>query len=96
MATIVTLNTITSGTSPYDVWVCDECGIYGTCQYIATITTVPYSFTLPVSFEAMNSYVIKIIDANKCEFCSDSFCTYKQFEDLICFEFQDGIPYDFQ
>jgi len=96
MPTIVTLNTITSGTSPYDIWVCDECGIYGTCQYIDTISSVPYSFTLPVSFESMDTYVIKIIDNNGCEFCSDSLCTYKQFEDLICFEFQDGIPYNFQ
>jgi len=96
MPTIVTINTITSGTSPYDVWVCDACGIYGTCQYIDTFITTPYSFTLPVSFESMDSYVVKVIDDNGCEFCYDGLCNYKQFQDLICFEFEDGIPYDFQ
>lgn len=96
MPTVVTLNTITSGTSPYDIWVCDQCGVYGTCQYIDTTSTVPYSFSLPVSFESMDGYVVKVIDDNGCEFCYDGLCNYKQFEDLICFEFEDGIPYNFQ
>ena len=46
----ITINNI-SGASPYDVWVCDDCTTAGTCQYIDTITTVPYSFTLPTIFE---------------------------------------------
>jgi hypothetical protein len=96
MATIITINTIISGTSPYDVWVCDKCGVLGTCQYINTIYSVPYSFTLPISFESMNTYVVKIIDSNGCEYCLDGLCNYKQFENLTCFEFEDGIPYDFQ
>jgi hypothetical protein len=63
----VSINTITSGTSPYNVWVCDTC--FGTCQYIDTINTTPYSFTLPTTFESYQSYVVKLIDLNGCVFC---------------------------
>ncbi len=91
MATIVTINSVTSGTSPYDIWVCDTC--YGTCQYINTTLTVPYSFSLPTVYETYPSYTIKIIDDNGCVYCLD---TYKQFQDSVLFEFMDGIPYEFQ
>jgi len=64
---IATINTISSGTSPYNVWVCDEC--YGTCQYIDTITSAPYSFTLPTTYETYVTYVIKLIDYNGCVYC---------------------------
>jgi hypothetical protein len=64
---VATINTIVSGVSPYNVWVCDEC--YGTCQYIGTITTTPYSFTLPESYETYSTYVIKITDNNGCVYC---------------------------
>ena len=95
MPTQVTVNTISGGSSPYDIWVCDGCGTSGTCQYVATITTLPYSFTLPVMFETYSSYVVKLIDNNGCEYC-DSNCGYKQFQDGDCFEFMDGTPYEFQ
>jgi hypothetical protein len=93
MATTVTINSITSGTSPYNVWVCDTC--FGTCQYIDTFTTLPYSFTLPSVYETYPYYVVKIIDANGCVYC-DTFSYYKQFEDEILFEFMDNIPYEFE
>ena len=72
----VTINTITSGTSPFDIWVCDTC--YGTCQYIDTITTTPYSFTLPAVYETYLSYVVKLIDDNGCVYCDTVY--YKQFQ----------------
>ena len=89
----VTINTITSGTYPFDIWVCDTC--YGTCQYIDTITSAPYTFILPAVYETYPTYVIKLIDNNGCVYC-DSNCGYKQFQDGDCFEFMDGIPYEFQ
>jgi len=95
MPILVTINTITSGASPYDVWVCDDCTTAGTCQYINTITTVPYSFTLPTIFETYPTYVIKIIDNNGCIYCSDQ-CFSKQFQNGDCMEFMDGVYYDFQ
>lgn len=93
MATIVTINSVTSGTSPYDIWVCDTC--YGTCQYINTTSTIPYTFTLPAIYETYSSYVVKIIDDNGCVYC-DNEIFYKQFQNSDLFEFMDGVPYEFQ
>ena len=93
MATIVTINSVTSGTSPYDIWVCDTC--YGTCQYIDTTSTIPYSFTLPTIYETYLTYVVKIIDDNGCVYC-DNELNYKQFQNSDLFEFMDGVPYQFQ
>jgi hypothetical protein len=95
MATKLTIDSISSGTQPYDVWVCDTC--YGTCQYINTISasTLPYSFTLPTIYESYISYVVKIIDKNGCVYC-DAPSKYKQFQDDIIFDFMDGTPFEFQ
>jgi hypothetical protein len=90
----VTINSITSGTSPYNIWICDTC--FGTCVYHDTITTTPYSFTLPSVYETYPSYVIKIIDDVGCVYCETSSASYKQFEDGDYFEFQDGDEYQFQ
>jgi hypothetical protein len=90
---LVTINTITSGTSPFDIWVCDTC--YGTCQYIDTITSAPYTFTLPPVYETYTNYVVKLIDNNGCVYC-DIGSIYKQFQNSDLFEFMDGTPYEFQ
>jgi hypothetical protein len=95
MSLLVTINSVTSGTQPYDIWVCDICGTAGTCQYIATTATLPYSFTLPVMYESYTSYVVKLIDSNGCVYCEEQ-CGYKSFQDGDCFEFMDGSQYDFQ
>lgn len=91
----VTINSVTSGTSPYDIWVCDVCGPSGTCQYISTTSVIPFSFVLPPVFETYISYVVKIIDSNGCVYC-DSDSIYKQFQNSDLFEFMDGIPFQFQ
>jgi hypothetical protein len=93
MATQITINSVTSGTSPYDIWVCDTC--YGTCQYIDTTTTIPYSFILPSVYETYISYVVKIIDDNGCVYCQDE-SSFKQFQIGDLFEFMDGDQYKFQ
>jgi hypothetical protein len=95
MPVLVNINTITGGLSPYDIWVCDDCATSGTCQYIATTSVIPYSFTLPPVFQTYQSYVVKIIDSNGCEYCFKD-CDYKQFQDGQCFEFMDGDQFDFQ
>jgi hypothetical protein len=90
--TQVTINNITSGTSPFNVWVCDTCE--GTCQYIDTITTTPYSFILPNTFESFETYVLKLVDINGCVYC-DILSKYVQFEDEIVFRYMDGTLYEF-
>ena len=94
MAYQITINSITSGTSPYDVWICNSCS--GTCVYVATTNTTPYSFTLPTVYETYPTYVVKIIDSNNCVYCEVASTTYKQFEDGEYFEFQDGEEYQFE
>jgi hypothetical protein len=73
--------------------VCDTC--FGTCQYVATTTTLPYSFTLPTAFETYISYIVKIVDDNGCVNCQDM-STYKQFQIGTLFDFMDGEQYKFQ
>ena len=95
MATQITINSISSGTEPFNVWLCDTC--FGTCQYIDTISasTIPYTFTLPTLYETYPTYTVKIIDSNGCVYC-DVISKYKQFEDETIFEFMDGTPYEFE
>lgn len=59
----VTINNITAQT-PYDVYICDSGST--TCIYVNTVSTVPYTFSIPESFSNLNSYGVKIIDNNNC------------------------------
>jgi hypothetical protein len=95
MAIEITINSITSGTSPYNVYVCDFCS-GGTCQLIGSITGATYTFTLPSVYETYSSYFVKVIDNNNCEFCEEFSSFYKQFQDGDYFEFMDGSEYGFQ
>jgi len=69
MAIDITVNSIISGTSPYNVWVCDSCNLGATCQYIDSFSTSAYTFTLPTAYESIPNYVVKVIDANNCSYC---------------------------
>jgi len=69
MAIDITVNSLISGTSPYNVWVCDSCNLGATCQYIDTFSTSAYTFTLPTAYESIPNYVVKVIDANNCSYC---------------------------
>jgi len=71
MSVLVTINSITSGTSPYDIWVCDDCSA-NNCQYVDTINnaSLPYDFILPSNFQNLSSYTIRIIDNNNCVTCN--------------------------
>lgn len=69
MAISITVNSIISGTSPYNVWVCESCDLGATCQYIDSFSTSAYTFTLPTAYETIPNYVVKVIDANNCSYC---------------------------
>jgi hypothetical protein len=70
MAKTVQISTIT-GATPFDIWVCEDCSP-NSCQYIDTIETsdLPYSFILPVYYESLSTYTIRIIDNNNCVICN--------------------------
>lgn len=63
MAVQVTISSIT-GQSPYDVYICQPGGL--SCFYMATITSVPYIFDIPVPYDTSSAYMLKLIDANGC------------------------------
>lgn len=65
MAKLVTITTLV-GTSPFDVYLCDN--TYNNCIYIDTIITseIPFSFTVPTSFESLTTVGVKVIDDVNC------------------------------
>jgi hypothetical protein len=63
MAIQVTINSLT-GTSPYDVYICD--GIVSNCIYIATISSTPYVFNVPAPLDSESSLCVKVVDVNDC------------------------------
>jgi hypothetical protein len=64
MSTQVTINSLT-GTSPYDVYVCDSNVL--NCVYIATISSTPYVFDVPPPLDAQSEICVKVVDINGCE-----------------------------
>lgn len=64
MPVAITINDV-SGTSPFNVYVCDD--PITTCVYIKTITSAPYEFEIPKIFIKLPSVNLKIIDDNGCE-----------------------------
>ena len=60
----ITINTI-SGATPYDIYLCDS--PITTCIYIATISSVPYTFQVPVLLESQTSFNLKMVDNNNCQ-----------------------------
>ena len=52
-----------TGKSPFDVYVCEGNG--QNCLYIDTIETVTYDFTIPSPYNLLDTYMLKIVDANK-------------------------------
>jgi hypothetical protein len=66
MSCQIQINSI-SGTSPFDIYMCDI-GL-AQCVYLQTETspTYPIIITYPPTLVGATSFIIKIIDANGCE-----------------------------
>lgn len=63
MAIQVTIESLT-GTSPYDVYICDNA--LSNCVYIATINSTPYVFDVPSPLDVQTELCVKVIDNNGC------------------------------
>jgi hypothetical protein len=59
----ITINNI-SGSSPYDVYLCDN--PITVCIYIDTISSFPYLFEVPNIMSNNNDFNLKIVDNNGC------------------------------
>jgi hypothetical protein len=94
MPTSITINNV-SGSSPFDVYLCND--PISTCVYIDTITTTPFTFTVPTILETLSSFNLKVVDDNNCQVILNLYdCgEIKQFEDEDNFYFMDNAPYVF-
>lgn len=63
MSVVVNISNIT-GASPYDIYICQTGGTG--CFYISTITSTPYSFSIPEPYDNSPAYMLKIIDNFNC------------------------------
>jgi hypothetical protein len=65
MPTDITINNI-SGTTPFDVYVCDTG--YTSCIYVSTITSgeLPYTFEIPPVYSSLTDFIVKVVDDNNC------------------------------
>ena len=96
MPNTLVINSI-SGTSPYDIYVCDATITY--CFFVSTITSAPYTFDIPFPLDVTTPIILKIVDGNNCERIYTLSCEQlygKQFEDFAVFLFQDAAIYVFE
>jgi uncharacterized secreted protein with C-terminal beta-propeller domain len=65
MPTDITINNI-SGSTPFDVYVCDTG--YTSCIYVSTITSgeLPYTFEIPPVYSSLTNFIVKVVDDNDC------------------------------
>lgn len=65
MPTNILINNI-SGSTPFNVYLCDQLNI--TCIYIDTLpsSSLPYTFQVPTIMEGQISFNLKVIDNNGC------------------------------
>ena len=96
MVNTLVITSIT-GTSPFDIYVCDATISY--CFFVDTITSTPYTFNIPFPLDDTTPIILKIVDGNDCEriyllSCEEIYG--KQFEDFAIFLFQDASIYIYE
>lgn len=64
MSKFISIDSVT-GSSPYNIYICDEFGV--NCFYIATTSTIPYTFQIPSPYDELSVYMLKLVDAQGCQ-----------------------------
>jgi hypothetical protein len=99
MPNIIQINSI-SGTSPYNVYVCDITLTSCFPVFSGSVTIVPpLQFIVPPPLDNVLSLILKIVDSLGCEkfiLLSCGTLYGKQFEDFEVFMFQDDVIYLFE
>ena len=62
MSQLVTISSITAAT-PVDLYYCDA--MSANCQFVASVSTFPYSFTVPSPAADVN-FIVKLVDSDGC------------------------------
>lgn len=57
--------TSVTGTSPYDVYVCDITNTF--CYVVTTNVTIPYNFYVPAPLDDVSQLIVKLVDSLGCE-----------------------------
>lgn len=94
---LIEITGVTSGQSPYDVFLCNP--DLTSCFYISGNTIIPPSVIIDTQNYFPNEFLLnlKIIDTNGCTFIKTIDCPDgKAFQDDILFIFMDDIRYYFQ
>jgi hypothetical protein len=77
MSKYVEITSVT-GSSPYNIYICDVDLI--NCTWISTITSgnLPYSFELPFIFSNYPNFAVKVVDSFNCNMIKFSGTTYPE------------------
>lgn len=70
--------TSVTGSSPYNIYICDVDQV--SCTWISTITSgnLPYSFELPSIFSSYSDFAVKVVDSSNCDMIKFSGTTYPE------------------
>jgi hypothetical protein len=94
---IVQITGDTGGTEPYDIFLCDPNN--SNCFYISGLTTIPGTVYINTStyFPNETFLYLRIVDNSGCVYQAQIDCgIQKAFQDLVFFNFMDGVGYILQ
>lgn len=93
---LITVTGSTSGTSPYNIYICDATNT--SCFYVSGVTSIPPSVIIDSDnyFPNEDSLHLKIIDGSMCEKSFDINCIGYLYQNNVVVIFMDGNDYLFQ
>jgi hypothetical protein len=93
---LITITGVTSGNSPYNIYVCDSNNV--ACFYVTGVTTIPPSIIIDTDnfFPNAPAVNLKIIDGSMCEKIFLMDCGGYIYQNDVIVIFMDGNNYVFQ
>ena len=93
---IIEITGVTSGTSPYDIFICDQTNT--SCFYVSGSTTIPPNVYIYADnyFPNEQNLWVKLIDTDGCIKEYNLVCGQKLFQDDFGFIFMDDNYFMFQ
>ncbi len=87
---LITITGITSGSSPYNIYICDSNNT--ACFYVSGVTSIPPSVVIDTDnfFPNAPAVYLKILDGILCEKLYLLECGVYSFQDTNIFIFMDG------